>query len=79
MPTTSLPRAFPNPYTKNSSRASRKPYAIMRSEIGLIVFYKDSNGDESSSYTQEIRNLQCLRLLQKTKQVKKITGLDKNQ
>ena len=55
-----------------------KPYAIMRSENGTSYVYKDSNGDESSFSTQGNKIFNVTSTAE-TKQLKKITGLDKNQ
>ena len=55
-----------------------KPYAIMRSENGTSYVYKDSNGDESSFSTQGNKIFNVTSAAE-TKQLKKITGLDKNQ
>ena len=78
MPTTSLLAVFPNPIHQNGPRTSRKPYAIMRSENGTSYVYKDSNGDESSFSTQGNKIFNVTSAAE-TKQLKKITGLDKNQ
>ena len=55
-----------------------KPYAIMRSENGTSYVYKDSNGDESSFSTQGNKIFNVTSAAE-TKQLKKNTGLDKNQ
>ena len=55
-----------------------KPYTIMRSENGTSYVYKDSNGDESSFSTQGNKIFNVTSAAE-TKQLKKITGLDKNQ
>lgn len=55
-----------------------KPYAIMRSERWTSYVYKDSNGDESSFSTQGNKIFNVTSAAE-TKQLKKITGLDKNQ
>ena len=55
-----------------------KPYAIMRSERWTSYVYKDSNGDESNFSTQGNKIVNVMSAAE-TKQLKKITGLDKNQ
>lgn len=55
-----------------------KPYAIMRSERWTSYIYKDSNGDESNFSTQGDQIVDVMSAAE-TKQLKKITGLDKNQ
>ena len=55
-----------------------KPYAIMRSERWTSYVYKDSNGDESNFSTQGDQIVNVMSAAE-TKQLKKITGLDKNQ
>ena len=50
----------------------------MRSEKGTSYVYKDSNGDESSFSTQGNKIFNVTSAAE-TKQLKKITGLDKNQ
>ncbi len=78
MPTNSLLAASPNPiHQKRPSNVSEN-LAIMRSENGTSYVYKDSNGDESSFSTQGNKIFNVTSTAE-TKQLKKITGLDKNQ
>ena len=50
----------------------------MRSERWTSYVYKDSNGDESNFSTQGDQIVDVMSAAE-TKQLKKITGLDKNQ
>ena len=63
---------------KTALKRLGKPYAIISSENGTSYVYKDSNGDESSFSTQGNKIFNVTSAAE-TKQLKKITGLDKNQ